>query len=253
MPDDRRFLIITSQWRGWPWIRQTVESIEAQTYPNYDVCLVDDASGIPELTAYIEEKCDEHRWNRILRERQQKMLRNQVDAIRLMDPQPEDVIVFLDGDGDRFAHPGVLDRLVEAYADGSLVVYSNYQPEPASPGSIQSRPHPPEVIAANSYRKFTRTHGHHWNHLRTISARTFLAMDDSDFKDDRGRWFPSAPDSAIMFPALELAGGRVKHLPEILLIYRADHELSDWKQQPRQIDADHDVILRRRPKTPLPA
>jgi glycosyltransferase involved in cell wall biosynthesis len=246
---DPHFLIVSAGWKCWPWIQQTVESIDAQEYRNFSVVLADDHSEDAELALYMTQTAMDRRgWACLVQQEHKGTLRNQVEAIRLMKPDPEDVIVFLDADGDHFAHEHVLDRLVEAYADGSKVVYSMYEPYPPSPGSQQSRPHPPEVIRSNNYRAFTARAGHHWNHIRSFKAELFYGMDDSDFTDDDGNWFMGAPDSALMFPALELARGKVKFFPEVLMRYRADHSQSDWVLHAREIDRAHDIILSRPPK-----
>lgn len=243
------FKIVCTGWKNWPWVKQTVESIEGQTHSDYDVCLSDDCSDIQELSEYLLHKADENHWHCILREDHYGTLYNQVHAIRSMDPDPEDVIVFLDPDGDRFAHPNVLNRLEYAYSDGSRVVWSQYECDPPSPTSTPSCFYPRDVVRRGNYREFTlKGGGHTWNHLRTFKADMFLQMDESDFKDDDGNWFMSSPDSALMFPAIELARGRIKFFDEVLLTYRPDHELSDWKKQPKQIDRDHGIILRRSPK-----
>jgi cellulose synthase/poly-beta-1,6-N-acetylglucosamine synthase-like glycosyltransferase len=244
----QHFKIVCTGWKNWPWVKNTVESILIQDYWNYDVCLVDDMSEDADLTKFIPEICKQMGWKYILNTEHMRAVYNQVAAIRLMDPDPEDVIVWLDPDGDKFAHSGVLSELVEAYSDGSRLVYSKYICEPDSPTSSQSRPHPDWVVERNAYREFTREHGIYYNHLRSMKAALFLEMEDADFQDDEGVWFPCGTDSVFMFPAMELARGKVKFLDKIQLIYRPDYELSDWRRYPDKIDWVHDLILRRPPK-----
>lgn len=212
------FCIVCTGWNNWPWIRDTVASIDMQEHRDFDVCITDDASHDDRLTRYIPETCHERGWRWILQSENRGTLYNQVAAIRAMEPGPEDVIVFLDPDGDRFAHPQVLTRLAEAYADGTRVAYSKYECDPPSATSTQSVPHPPEVIANNSYRAHTLAHGMCWNHLRSFRADVFLAIDEAQFKDDAGEWFRTSADTALMTPCLELAGTRVKCQPPGTLV-----------------------------------
>jgi hypothetical protein len=79
----------------------------------------------------------------------------------------------------------------------------------------------------------------------------FQQLDDSDFQDDSGRWLQAGPDSALMMPCMELAGDRIKVLSEVLYIYNSDNPISDWRRWPRQVDADHDIILRKPKKDVL--
>lgn len=242
------FKIVCTGWKNWPWIQDTLKSIEEQEHTDYDVCVIDDCSEDPNLTDYIPAFCKMRGWKWRLNEDHRRATRNQVEAIRMMDPDPEDVIIWLDPDGDKFAHPRVLNRLEEEYADGTRLLYSMYRPYPDSPGSTQSRPYPPKIIRRNAYRAHDREFGIFWNHLRTMKADLVLQMDDSDFQTDDGVWFPTSCDSAFMYPGLELARGKVKFLPEVLVDYRADHDLSDWKRYPDEIDRIHHVILTRPPK-----
>lgn len=245
-----KFRIVSAGWKNWPWLKQTVESVQAQHCRNFEMCIVDDASDDSNITDYLIDLVgQDNHFRFILNTEHMGGLYNQVAAIRAMNPDPDDVIVFLDADGDRLAHPDVLGRLVDAYADGSKVVYSTYDTEPPSPSSVRSRAHPQHVVDNNSYREFTRFNGIHWNHLRTFKAELFHAMDESDWKDDDCNWWRTVTDAAMMFPALELARGKVRFLDEVLLIYRADHDLSDWRRFPGStINKAHDTILRRPPK-----
>lgn len=245
---DQRFAIVCSGWKCWPAIRRTLTSIDAQTWDNYTVCVTDDASDEPELRDWIRSYCDERGWHYILRTERVGAVHNQLDAIAAMAPAPEDVIVWVDPDGDRLKHDGVLERVAAHYADGSKLIYFQYDTDPYSPTCSPSRAYPPDVIRGNTYREFGRTRGIPWNHLRTMRAELFYEMEDSDFKDDEGNWFMAGTDSAFMFPALELARGSVKFVDEVMLVYKSDNELADWRRQPRNVDRAHDIILGRPPK-----
>ena len=243
-----RFAVISTGWKSWPWIQASLLSIAAQTYPDVDVCVVDDDSGDPQLGEFITDYCMEHGWEFMLRSRHYGALHNQVDAIRHLAPAPDDVIVFVDCDGDTLKHPRVLERVADHYADGTKLIYFQYDSHPFSPTCSPSRPYPPEVVTAGSYREYARTHGFAHNHLRTFRAELFYAMDESDFRDDQGAWLQTAADAALMFPALELARGSVKFVDEVMLTYHSSNPLSDWRRDPRQIDADHTTILGRQRK-----
>jgi glycosyltransferase involved in cell wall biosynthesis len=240
------FKIISTGWRNWPWIQRTLESVASQEYDDYEYCIVDDASGDSRISGYIQAMCERHNWRFILQPEHRGGLFNQVAGIRLMEPAPEDVIVFLDSDGDYFPHVHVLDRLDKAYADGSKLVYTQNRHEPRSPTTVPSRAYPREVIEQGSYRRYAlQGHGYAWNHLRSFKADLFLQMTDEDWQDDNGQWFQTCTDTAMMFPALELANGKVKFLDEVLYVYRPDHELSDWRRFGKEIDRNNGIILNR--------
>ncbi len=247
-----RFHIITAAYESPAWIRGCLESVANQTHRDFKVCVVDDCSPSEEQRLIIKEICEREgeNWQYIFNEEKKTTLQNQVMAIRSLNPDPEDVIVFVDGD-DRLAHDRVLERLVEHYSDGTLLTYGNYKSEPFSPTCAPPRQYPPDVVRRRSYREFARTGGIWFNHLRTFRAVLFQQLDDSDFQDDSGRWLQAGPDSALMMPCMELAGNRMKVLSEILYIYNSDNPISDWRRWPRQVDADHDIILRKPKKDVL--
>lgn len=251
------FKIISSQRGAWPWIRQTVDSILGQAYTNYEVCIIDDASGIPELTAYIAGVAEAHpdRVKTILRDRPLRMLRNQVDAIRLLNPGPEDVIVFLDGDGDRFAHEHVLERLARFYADPEVwMTYGSFKPIPAAKTCTPAAEIPARVIEDRSYRRESLTVSQYWNHLRTMRGKVFAAIPDDHFRwpsgPKRGQFYEAGPDYVIMTAGLELADTHHRFIPEILCFYRHDYDPLDLTRQ-RDTGACTQNYLRRASLAPL--
>lgn len=240
------FKIIVAGWCAGPWVQACVESIEAQTYTDYDVCLVDDASSDPVLSQYIQSKCAEHGWKSILRQQHVGAVRNQYDGIYLMEPKPDDVIVWLDMD-DRFAHASVLHRLIHYYGTtGAKMTYGSYEPEPPSPTCQMALPIPDDVVRTGNYRTIALSGGGiFWNHLRTIKFELYSQLEEDDFKDRDGEWMISTTDSVVMYPCLELAQGAICFIPETLLIYNSENPLSDWRRQPRQVDTDHEWVLTR--------
>lgn len=240
------FKIITTGWHAGPWVKACVESIELQSHTDYDVCLVDDASGDPELTRYITEKCEERGWKSILRDRQVGAVKNQYDGIYLMNPDPDDVIVWLDMD-DRFAHGSVLTRLIHYYdTTGCKMTYGSYEPDPPSSTCQMASAIPDAVRDSGEYRRTALNGGGiFWNHLRTVKHELYEQLGEGDFKNARGEWMRSTTDTVVMYPCLELARGAITFIPETLLIYNSENPLSDWRRQPRQVDTDHEWVLTR--------
>lgn len=238
------FKIICTGWNAGPWVDGCLGSISRQTYTNYDVCVVDDGSDDGKIADQIFNWCAVNGWNCMLRKERHGALRNQVEGIRMMDPDPGDVIVFLDLD-DQFADVDVLSRLDRHYQDGSLVVYTQYQSVPHSPTCAPSKPYPRQVVRTGGYRHYARFNGFCHNHLRSFKAKLFLALAEEDFRDRNGGWFRSAADTVLMVPCMELAYERVKFVNDVMLNYNSANPLSDWRTQPRQCDDDNDWVLSR--------
>jgi glycosyltransferase involved in cell wall biosynthesis len=245
-----KFKIITATRNAEPWIERCLSSIRDQIYPDFDVFVVVDPS--EDRTAEIAGKiCEQQGWGFRANAERLHALHNQVDGIRAMDGgDPMDVIVFVDGD-DYLPHGRVLDRLATHYRDDTMMTYGSYRSEPFSPTCAPATAFPPDVIARGTFRRFVAQGGGiRFNHLRTFRYALFNQLDESDFLDDNGEWFTTVPDSALMIPCLELARGKIKVLSEELLVYNSENAQSEWRVQPRVIDAHNDCILRKPPKVP---
>ena len=247
-----RFKIVTATRNSEPWIERCLTSIRDQCYPDFDVFVTVDPSN-DDTAAVAGKFCEREGWGFKANTERLFACHNQVNAIRAMDDgDPEDVIVFVDGD-DYLAHSRVLDRLVHHYSDGTLLTYGSYRSEPFSPTCAIPCAYPREVIERGTYRRFiAQGGGVRFNHLRTFRYRLFNHLDDSDFQDDNGEWFTTVTDTAMMIPCMELAGARFKCLTEVLLVYNSENSESEWRVKPRQVDADNDCILRKPAKSPLP-
>jgi hypothetical protein len=192
------------------------------------------------------ELCEKYGFQCLVRSEKCTTMENQVQAIKEMDDgNPEDVIVWVDGD-DWLKHNCVLRNLREAYADDTQMTYGSYVSVPFSPTCYPAMPYPESVIETNSYRAYARKgQGILWNHLRTIQYRLFYQLRESDFMGADGMWLRCAPDAAFMFPCLELSQGKHKFIPEVLLCYNSENPRSEWRTTPKQVNEDHGWILSR--------
>lgn len=61
LPVQPTFSVLVPVYRPNPrYLREALVSVALQTYPNWEVCIVDDASGDPEVTAVIDQFAAEH-------------------------------------------------------------------------------------------------------------------------------------------------------------------------------------------------
>jgi glycosyltransferase involved in cell wall biosynthesis len=211
----------------------------------YDVCVVDDNSSDRKMRDIVTEYAENWGWEYILQDERRGAMYNQVKAIERLDPDPEDVIVWVDGD-DRLAHNNVLTNLRHYYRDDTVLTFGNYDTDPPDPACPEVRDFPPETIHDLSYRKHALDgRGMFFNHLRTVKFHIFDQLCDADFKDRRGKWFTTNCDTAVMIPCLELARGKHKVIDEVLLTYTSDGEQADWRVRPKEVDKNNQEILRR--------
>lgn len=221
-------------------MEQTLSSVLAQTNQDWEVQVVYDKSeddGSNKLYKWELNHNTGHsqtsQWHTQHNTDQRFAVRNQYEGIKALHPANEDIIVFLDLDGDRLAHPHVLERLAEAYRDDTLLTYGSYRPIPHVDTCQPARPFPPEVIASNSYRQYLRDGGECcFNHLRTMKGKLFNAMPPERFKWDDGRWYTAGTDYLFMTMGLELAGPRHKFIEETLLLYNHANPLADYLYHP---------------------
>ena len=255
------FHIISTGWQCADWIEQTLKSIEKQSVEDWRAWIVYDPSeddGALRLTDFLLARPLDGRWHVQINTDRRFAVRNQYEAIRRADPVDDDIIVFLDLDGDRFAHADVLLELKAAYATGMLLTYGSYKPVPPAAGCAPAVPFPRDVVRTNGYRRHILSgKGCCFNHLRTMSGRIANAIPDDHFRwakgPKRGQWYEAGTDYIFMVAGLELAGGRYKCIDEVLCLYNNANPNADYLHHPAEANACTQDYLRRPPLAPLGA
>lgn len=248
------FHIISVGWQCAEWIEQTLASIERQSVTDWQSWVVYDPSeddGAERLIRWVDEHPDQAgRWHVKVNSDRRFAVRNQIEAIHAANPDDDDVIVFLDLDGDQLAHEHALLSLEAAYAGGTLLTYGNYRPVPYAKTCPPAVPFPQKVIDTGGYRRFMLDGGGCcFNHLRTMSARLAKAIPDDHFRwargPKRGEWYEGGTDYIFMVAGLELAGGRHRCLPEVLCLYNNAQPHPDYLYHPAEASACTQDYLRR--------
>lgn len=244
------FKIISAGWMCQDWIDQTVASVIEQNRDDWQMMIMYDGgdNGAEHIYKWGNGKI-QHRINT----EQKFAVRNQYEGICALLPEPEDIIVFLDLDGDQLAHRGVLQRLDDYYSDDTLLTYGSYKPIPDLGTCQPAQPFPPDVIARSTYRHHIFTGGRTcFNHLRTMKGKVFNAIPPEYFKWTDGRWYDAGTDYLFMLAGLELAAERHKHINETLLLYNHANPLADNIAHPAVTGACVNDILQRQPLGRIP-
>lgn len=222
-----RFLFVVTGRNCEAYASRCLESVAALEDQDVRVAVVDDASTDGTGGIVLGDALN-HGWLGIVNSKQLYALANQVAAWRALDPQDDDVIVFVDMD-DRLAHPHVTDVLRDYYSRGALLTYGSYRAVPAAhPSAATCRPaepYPLEVRAARAYRQARSC----FNHLRTVSWSVLKHLTEEDLRDDSGVYWRANTDRAVMIPCLELAGDRVAFVPDVLYEYTCDGDDAVWR------------------------
>jgi glycosyltransferase involved in cell wall biosynthesis len=246
------FKIISVGWKCEEFIDRTLASVAAQTRDDWQIAVIYDGgdNGAEPIRKWCNNyfECAGY----FLNEEQKFAVRNQYEGICVLEPADEDIIVFLDLDGDQLAHPNVLQRLADHYADDTLLTYGSYKPIPDPGTCTPATPFPAPVIRENAYRKHIAAgNSCCFNHLRTMKGKIFKAIPPDRFKWPNGEWYTAGTDYLFMVNGLELAGQRHKCINETLLLYNHANPHADYLSHPDVTRACVADILQRPPLSPL--
>lgn len=210
--------IVTCFWNAERYISRCIESLQMQTYTDFEVFLIDDLSTDSTVEKVKKLIDGDKRFHLIQNEIKKFKLRNLDELIRTFDD--EDVVVELDGD-DWLYVPSVLDEIYNIYQDSSIWItngsfmYSNGMKGFSSKCDSHT-------IRRDAFR---------FSHLRTWKSFLWKNIPTENFIDVGGEYFKSGADVAYTFPLLELAGNQhYKFVPNILYVYNGDSPYNDHKE-----------------------
>jgi glycosyltransferase involved in cell wall biosynthesis len=231
---EHEIVVVIPSYQNAQWYERNLSSVFKQTYTNYSVIYIDDASpdGTGNLVeAYIKKNKQEHRVTLIKNAKNQGAMANLYFAISGCNPQA--IIVTLDGD-DWLGKPSVLELINKIYDKYQVfITYGSFQHYPYMRNvRYFSRPVSLETYTNRSYRKIKPFP---LSHLRTFRALLFQAIKKEDLMDN-GEFFDVSWDVAMMTPMAEMAGDSILYVPDILYIYNVATPLSDHKlKRARQV------------------
>ncbi len=220
--------------------------IERQTYSNYDVCVVDDASTDTEQKGIIREFCERCGWKAIFNEERKGALFNIVEGIEALQCVDNDIIVQIDGD-DWLFDRRVLSLLNLYYLKEDIyLTYGQYYSISHRKRGICS-PIAKEDIDKKRYRQMPWQ----FSALRTFRYFLWRQIRDEDLRDESGEPFRVTWDEALMFPMLEMAGHHIRFIPDILYTYNDLNPICDRRVRREEQLRCGRIIRSRRPYQPL--
>ena len=214
------------------WIKRCIDSITSQTYKNWDMVIIDDAS-TDKTFEVTNQNFDGSIWSN---EHNKGALKNIIDGIAGKAHDSEDIIVLVDGD-DWLAHNNVFERINEEYQDPNVwLTYGQYKHLSEKHRGICSH-----LTNTQRYRKYRswRT-----SHLRTFKNHLWNKVKDEDLRDKSGNYYKMTWDLAFMFPMIEMAGlNRIKYIRDLLYIYNDLNPINDDKKN-RKLQLDIEAEIR---------
>ncbi|MCK5632954.1 glycosyltransferase family 2 protein [bacterium] len=231
---EKPIVLVIASYNNADWYKKNIDTVVLQNYSNWRIVYVDDCSpdGTGDLVEqYIKELEIEDKVTLIKNKKHKVKVENLYIALHEYCHDDEIAIIY-DGD-DWLAHDDVFTLLNEIYSDPEIwLTYGSYTMCPESFGCCCEEL-PQWVIEKNAYREYK------WvtSHLRSFYAWLFKNIQEKDFKYD-GNFVNMAGDFFYMLPIVEMAGGRIKFVPEALYVYNRDNPLNEDK-----IDALNQLFL----------
>ena len=238
-----KFHFVVPCYNAEEWIPKTIKSIKSQSNSNFTTTIIDDVSSDKAFEVALKSVGDDKRFKIVKNKEKKYALKNIADAIDSAQPADEDVIIVLDGD-DWMPSGDVLNYLTKIYNEEDvLLTYGSYEDFPHGNKGVEPSPYPKEVIQRNIFRKDK------WraSHLRTFKYKLWKNIDQKDFLDNDGEYYKMAYDQAMMLPMLEMAGGKIRYVSEVLHIYNRATPLNVDKTKGQE---QFDTMLRIREKKP---
>ncbi len=240
---ERPMVAVVVSYNNAQYYKKNLDSMFSQNYENFRVIYVDDVS--PDGTAdLVEQYVKEHDLaDRLTLIRNKKNMGGMYNThLAVHTCEDHEIVLTIDGD-DWLAHDEVFSTINDAYEDKNVwLTYGSFMRYPD--GKVFEWPSfPPEIIAENAYRSYR------WiaSHLRTFYAGLFKKIRKEDLMH-KGKFIPSAWDLAMMFPMLEMAGGRIRSIQDVLYVYNRETPLNDTKVNDIKwvIGLDHMVRRKKR-------
>lgn len=235
---NRLKVVVTFYNPGKTYLEKCLKSIKDQTYSNFDVCIVNDKS-TKEIDE-INKLCESYKkygWNYHHSLKNNGPYKSRMDAIEILKPNDEDIIVLIDGD-DKLHDTKVFEKLNNTYQDNTKVTFGNFIKVDSKNNKT------PPVINCNNINikklsknnNFRNRRGYIFSHLKTFKYGLYKNVNHNDAKINEG-FIKSATDAALMYPLLELSGDNTRCINDVLYDYTYDHVESlhnDKKKKKKQ-------------------
>jgi glycosyltransferase involved in cell wall biosynthesis len=226
--NEKPIVVVITSYNNEQWCERNLRMLFAQKYTNWRAVYINDCSSdstLQEIERIIKEAGQEHRVQVINNAKRCGKMANLYHAIHTI----HDRAIVLDYDGDDwFKHDQVFQVLNQAYSDPNVwCTYGQYENYPSKKLGL-CKPLQDSVIKNNTYRSSE------WvtSQQRTFYAGLFKRIKKEDFFYD-GDFYPITSDQAYMLPILELAGGKVKFISEVLYVYNNVNPINDYKERVR--------------------
>jgi len=219
----QHFKILTACRNVEEWIARSVQSVQDQTYDDWQAIIINDCSTDRTWQILQEQVGSSDKYLLVQNKQRKYKLHNFVDTLLSVQPAQEDVLIILDAD-DWFYDENVLGYLAEIYKNpdiwitwGSYINFSNRKV-----GAARKIPKK-WSIRTGSPSIFT--------HLKSFKYFLWQSIKDEDFRTSwSNEYYITSDDNAFMRPMIEMAGSdHRKFIDRILYVYNDTNPLSDMR------------------------
>lgn len=216
-----KYVFVIPSYNNEPYYRKNLDSVVSQTYTNWRIIYVDDASTdrtYELVQKYIQEKVIKDKVKLIRNDKNFKQAYSRYVALKECDD--DEICCFVDGD-DWLYDTRVLEKTNQLYMRGNVeLTYGGMHKfiDGKTGSKCVSKSFSSDVIKNNSYRKQP------WSVLpfRTGYARLFKNAPEDYYKDHNGDWLKCSTDMALMWWGLEQCNGKFKCVDFSSYVYNVD-------------------------------
>ena len=230
--------ILTTAYNCEQYIEKCIYSLMSQRFKDFKCYITDDMSTDGTITKIKSIIKEDPRF--ILIENHIKLYQpgNYDQIIRWRNLDGDEICVELDGD-DWLPNPFVLGKINEIYENEDVWMTSgSFKYHDGRPGF--NRP----ITTLDNIRKSNFT----LSHLRTWKSWLWKKIDESDLKDNSGKYWSVAGDLAFMWPMIEMCGlEHFKFIEEILYVYNESNPINDHKVDISKVRNIHNFISNKTP------
>lgn len=205
MEKQNKFKIITPSYNNEEWVEFNIASILNQTYTNYEVLYINDASTDNTYEQVVSIVGDLPNWTIINNETNKGATYNYFEH-RDDFLEDDDIVIHLDGD-DWLYDETVLDKLNTFYNQhdcwmtyGGFIVWNGVDAEP-------TLPYPQSTLFDDFVHEHKLYRKDHWraSHMRTYRGFLFKSLPSDEMRSlTDGEYYWHASDLAFQFPFLEM-------------------------------------------------
>jgi len=242
-----RIHVITPVWNAELYIDKCINSVAAQLYNNYSMCIIDDMS--EDKTVEIARKTI-NRLPKHLRGRF-AILENKVKSSALGNQvymltdnvNPDAVIVLLDGDDWLVNNPDIFNYINREYIDGAKFTYGSCHSLVDNIDLI-AQPYSKKTLEDKTFKKEQFSWIMPYTHLRTFKKEIFDKIDLNNLKDKDGKYYGAAGDLALFYSLIEKCEpSEIRCIQKILYVYNDASPINDYKVNSEEQKRNVKLIL----------